>query len=62
VITGGDALLYIIAGEEANAYDCERRSVCVSVREEANVYDCERRSAHASAREEAHVLSHELLI
>jgi hypothetical protein len=62
VITGEDAFLYIIAGEEANAYDCETRSTCASVREEANAYDCERRSAHVSVREEACVLSRELLI
>jgi hypothetical protein len=36
--------IYIIAGEEVNAYDCERRSACASMREEANAYDCEIRS------------------
>jgi hypothetical protein len=43
VIAGEDAFLYIIAGEEANVYDCERRST----REEANAFDCDLRSARA---------------
>jgi hypothetical protein len=35
VIVGEDAFLYIIAGEEATVYDCERRSAHASTREEA---------------------------
>jgi hypothetical protein len=35
VIVGEDAFLYIIVGEEANAYDCETRSTHASMREEA---------------------------
>jgi len=53
VITEEDAFLYIIVGEEANAYDCKRRSMRASMREEACAYDCEIRSMCASMREEA---------
>jgi hypothetical protein len=47
VIAGEDAFLYINAGGEVNAYDCERGSVRVGVREEAKVFDREIRSARA---------------
>jgi len=62
VIMGEDAFLYIIAGEEANVYGCERRSVRASMREEACAYDCEIRSVCMSMREEAHTLLRESLI
>jgi hypothetical protein len=45
VIVGEDVFLYIIMGEEANAYDCERRSAHASAREEANAFDRKIRSA-----------------
>jgi hypothetical protein len=55
VIAGEDAFLYINTGEEANVYDCERRSTCTSVREEVNAYECERRSMCTSTREEVRI-------
>jgi len=45
VITGEDAFLYINAGEEVNAYDCKRGSVCAGAREEVKAFDHEIRSA-----------------
>jgi hypothetical protein len=47
VIMGEDAFLYINAGGEVKAYDCERGSVCVGTREEAKAFDREIRSARA---------------
>jgi len=49
VITGEDAFLYINAGEEVNAYDCERGSVRAGAREEAKAFDREIRSARVIA-------------
>jgi hypothetical protein len=47
VIAGEDAFLYINAGEEVNAYDCERGSMRAGAREEAKAFDREIRSARA---------------
>jgi len=49
VIAAEDAFLYINAGEEVNAYDCERGSMRAGAREEAKAFDCEIRSARAIA-------------
>jgi hypothetical protein len=49
VIVREDAFLYINAGEEVNAYDCERGSMRVSAREEVKVFDCKIRSMCAIA-------------